>query len=51
MRKKTIKYTDEPIGEVRVMKDFLPKPQDLDLKVKLINESELSIDFLKKEES
>jgi len=27
-----IKYTDEPIGKVKVIKDFLPSPADLALK-------------------
>lgn len=27
-----IKYTDEPIGKVKVISDFLPKPEELALK-------------------
>ena len=27
--KKRIKYTDEPIGDPRVVEDFLPSPEDL----------------------
>jgi predicted DNA binding CopG/RHH family protein len=30
--KKRIDYTDEPIGKVRVIKDFLPPPSELALK-------------------
>ena len=52
MTEKT-KYTDEPIGKVRVLKDFLPSPEELVLKdetVKVtISLSKISIDFFKKE--
>ncbi|MCJ7616174.1 MAG: CopG family transcriptional regulator [Desulfobacterales bacterium] len=48
-----IKYTDEPIGKVKVLKDFLPSPEELVLKdetVKVtISLSKISIDFFKKE--
>jgi len=27
--KKKIKYTDEPIGDVEILKDFLPPPEQL----------------------
>ncbi len=27
-----IKYTDEPLGDVQIIKDFLPPPEDLVLK-------------------
>jgi predicted DNA binding CopG/RHH family protein len=51
--KEKIKYTDEPIGKVKVLKDFLPSPEELALKdetVKVaISLSKTSIDFLKKE--
>jgi predicted DNA binding CopG/RHH family protein len=30
--KKKIRYTDGPIGKFRVIKDFLPRPEDLVLK-------------------
>jgi len=30
--KKTIKYTDEPIGDIKIIEDFLPSPKDLVLK-------------------
>jgi predicted DNA binding CopG/RHH family protein len=31
MKKKT-KYTDEPLGDLRVVKDFLPSPEELAFK-------------------
>ena len=50
MRRKT-KYTDELIGELKVIKDFLPPPEQLILKednVKVtISLSKSSIDFFK----
>ena len=30
--KKKIKYTDEPMGDVKIIKDFLPSPDELVLK-------------------
>lgn len=52
MRKKT-KYTNEPMGKVMVVKDFLPSPQELALKeetVKVtISLSRASVDFFKNE--
>lgn len=51
--KEKIKYTDEPIGRVKILKDFLPSPRELALKdetVKVtISLSRTSIDFFKKE--
>jgi predicted DNA binding CopG/RHH family protein len=51
--KSRIKYTDERMGEVKVIKDFLPPPEQLALKenkVKItISLSKSSIDFFKKE--
>jgi predicted DNA binding CopG/RHH family protein len=48
-----IKYTDEPMGKVKVIKDFLPSPEELALKeetVKVtISLSRASIDFFKNE--
>ena len=48
-----IKYTDEPIGKVKVISDFLPPPEELALKdqtVKVtISLSKTSVDFFKKE--
>ena len=50
--KKKIIYTNEKIGKVEVVKDFLPKPEDLVFKednVKVtINLSKSSLDFFKK---
>ena len=36
MRKKFIKYTNEPIGKLRVISGLLPKPKDLILKGKKV---------------
>ena len=51
--RKKIKYTDEPLGEVRIVDDFLPSPDQLVFKednVKVtITLSKSSIDFFKKE--
>lgn len=49
--KKKIKYSDEKIGAVKVIKDFLPRPEELVLKedtVKVtLNLSKSSIEFFK----
>jgi predicted DNA binding CopG/RHH family protein len=51
--KKKIKYTDEPIGKVKVISDFLPSPEELVLKdetVKItIALSKTSVEFFKSE--
>jgi predicted DNA binding CopG/RHH family protein len=51
--KSRIKYTDEPMGELKIIKDFLPPPDQLVLKedkVKVtISLSKGSIEFFKKE--
>ena len=51
--KKKIKYTDEPLGPVRIVDDFLPSPDELVYKennVKVtITLSKSSVDFFKKE--
>ncbi len=48
-----IKYTDEPIGPVKVVRDFLPAPDELAFKeesVKVtISLSKASVDFFKQE--
>ena len=48
-----IKYTDEPIGKIRVITNFLPSPEELALKdetVKItIALSKTSIEFFRKE--
>lgn len=31
-KRKKVKYTDEPIGKIKIVDDFLPKPKDLVLK-------------------
>ena len=50
--KTKIKYTEEPMGELRIIKDFLPKPEELALKeekVKItISLNKSSIYFFKK---
>ncbi len=50
--KKKIKYTDEKIGKVKVIKNFLPKPDELIFKeenVKVtLNLSKSSVEFFKK---
>ena len=52
MRKK-IKYSDEPMGKVRVVSDFLPSPEELALKDETIKVtialSKVSVDFFKNE--
>ena len=48
-----IKYTDEPIGDIKVISDFLPSPEELafrDDTVKVtISLSKTSIEFFKRE--
>ena len=48
-----IKYTDEPIGRLRIVPDFLPSPEDLVLRddgVKVtISLSKRSVEFFKNE--
>lgn len=50
--KKKIRYTDEPIGELRRIKDFLPPPEELafkDASIKVtIALSRSSVEFFKK---
>ena len=50
--KKKITYTNEPMGKVRVVSDFLPSPEELVLKDKTvkvtISLSKSSVDFFKK---
>ncbi len=51
--KTKIKYTDEPLGKIKVVDDFLPTPEELAFKednVKItITLSKASVDFFKKE--
>lgn len=50
--KKRIRYTDEPIGRVRILKDFLPPPEQLAVKdegIKVtITLSKSSVQYFKK---
>jgi len=51
--KRKIKYTDEPIGRVKVVADFLPSPEQLALKDETVKVtialSKTSVDFFKNE--
>lgn len=51
--KSKIKYTEEPMGKLRVIKDFLPPPEQLILKEENVKVTialkKSSIDFFKKE--
>ena len=51
--KNKIKYTDEPLGKLKVIDDFLPAPEDLVFKeenVKVtMSLSKSSVEFFKKE--
>ena len=51
--KKKIKYTDEPMGKVKVVSDFLPTPEELVLKDETVKVtialSKASVDFFKNE--
>jgi len=53
MSKKTVKYTKGEIGKVKVVKDFLPPPDQLVLResnVKVtLSLSQRSVDFFKRE--
>jgi hypothetical protein len=46
MKKRTIKYTDEPMGELKVIPDFFPKPKDL-----VFKEETLKVTLLLNKES
>ena len=50
--KKKIKYSDEKLGDIKVVEDFLPKPEELVIKedtVKVtLNLSRSSIEYFKK---
>lgn len=52
--KTKIKYIEEPMGEMRIIKDFLPKPEELALKeenVKItISLNKSSIDFSRRKQ-
>ena len=52
---KKIKYTDEPLGNLKIIKDFLPSPEELAFREQstkvTISLSKKSIDFFKSEAS
>lgn len=52
MSKRKIKYTDEPIGKLQVIPDFLPSPEDLVLKAETVkitlSLTKESVEFFKK---
>lgn len=51
--KSRVKYTDEPLGDLRVVEDFLPPPQDLVFKEENVKVtmalSKSSVEFFKAE--
>jgi predicted DNA binding CopG/RHH family protein len=51
--KRKIKYTDEPMGKVKVISDFLPSPEELALKDETVKVtialSRTSVEFFKEE--
>jgi hypothetical protein len=51
--KSKIKYTDEPMGDLRIIKDFLPPPDQLAMKEENVKVTiafkKSSVDFFKKE--
>ena len=52
MKRRAVKYTDEPIGEIRLVDDFLPQPDQLVLKEETVKVTlaltRESVDFFKK---
>ncbi len=52
--KEKIKYTDEPMGKVKVISDFLPSPEELAFKDETVKVtialSKTSVDFFKNEQ-
>lgn len=52
MNKKEIRYTDEPLGKVELISDFLPPPDQLVLKEETVKVTlaltKESVDFFKK---
>lgn len=52
-KRKSVKYTNVPIGEIKIVEDFLPKPKDLILKEETekvtLNLTKSSLDFFRKE--
>ena len=53
MKKRKVKYTDEPIGKIKIVEDFLPKPRELVLKEETtkitLSLTKSSVDFFKSE--
>ncbi len=53
MKKRKVKYTDGPIGKIKIVDDFLPKPKDLVLKEETtkvtIALTKSSVEFFKNE--
>lgn len=51
MNKRNVKYTDEPIGKIKIIPDFLPRPHELIYKEKTVkitlSLTKSSIDFFK----
>jgi predicted DNA binding CopG/RHH family protein len=51
--KEKIQYTDEPMGKVKVVSDFLPSPEELALKDETVKVtlalSKSSVEFFKRE--
>lgn len=52
-KNKKPEYTDEPIGEIRIIKDFLPSPENLVCKEKAVKVTlmltEESLEFFKQQ--
>ncbi|EKD45194.1 MAG: hypothetical protein ACD_70C00027G0005 [uncultured bacterium] len=55
MKKRKVKYTDEALGNLEVVEDFLPKPEDLILKEETIKVTlsltKDSVDYFKSQAS
>lgn len=53
MKKTKVKYTDEPIGSIEIIDDFLPSPKELVLKEETtkitLTLTKSSIEFFKKQ--
>ncbi|KAA3618732.1 MAG: CopG family transcriptional regulator [Calditrichaeota bacterium] len=52
-KKKTVKYTDETMGKIEVVSDFLPSPDQLGFKEETVKVtialSKSSVDYFKKQ--
>ncbi len=52
-KRKKVKYTNEPIGKVKIIPDFLPSPDDLIMKEEVVKVTlsltKESVDFFKEE--